>query len=130
MNCVIKVMNIMKQMFLIALFFISVGSTSFKEAEHQLLATSMRITVLDNLGNVVENAQVTIYGNRGDYENEENSVAGPETTDAKGRVTFKKLDEKSYYVRVKKGDKSNYNEGEKTGVLLRGKLNKFNIIIS
>ena len=120
----------MKQVFLIALFFISVGSTSFTGAEHQLLATSMRITVLDNLGNVVENAQVTIYANRGDYENEESAVAGPEKTDSKGRVTFKKLEEKSYYVRVKKGEKNNYNEGEKTGVLMQGKLNKFNIIIS
>ena len=79
---------------------------------------------------MVENAQVTVYGNRGDYENEENAVAGPDFTDRKGRVTFKNLDEKSYYVRAVKGEHSNYNEGEKTGVLLKGKLNKFNIIIN
>lgn len=119
----------MKQFFLIGLFFVVLGNSSFTVVEHAVLPTSMRITILDRLGNVVENAQVSIYGNRGDYENEENAVAGPEFTDKKGRVSFKNLDEKAYYVRAMKGEKSNYGEGEMTGVLFKGKVNKFNIII-
>lgn len=98
-------------------------------AEFQILSTGVRITVLNNLGNVVENAKVTMYKNWDDYENEENAVAGPVFTDKKGRVTIKNLEEKSYYVQVVKGDANNYGEGEQTGVLKKGKVNKFNIII-
>jgi uncharacterized GH25 family protein len=89
----------------------------------------MRITVLSRLGNPVENAKVTVFENREDYENEENAIAGPAFTDAKGRVTFKNLDEKQYYVQVIKGDDSNYGDAEQTGKLDKGKLNKFNIVI-
>lgn len=96
----------------------------------QLFMTSLRITVIDEIGNVVENAQVTVYGNSGDYESGENPVAGPELTDDKGRVTFKDLDSKSYYIEAKKGDKSNYGGGEKTEVLDKNKLNKLNVVIS
>ena len=92
--------------------------------------TSLRITVLDELGNVVENAQVTIYGNRGDYEKSENAVAGPELTDQKGRVTFKDLDAKAYYILARKGDRSNYGGGEMTDVIAKNKLNKLNVVIS
>ena len=98
-------------------------------AEYQVLSTGMRITVLSRLGNVVENAKVTVYNNQEDYENEENSVAGPAFTDGKGRVTFKNLEEKQYYVQVIKGDESNYGDAEQTGKLKKGKLNKFNIVI-
>ena len=70
----------------------------------QILPTGMRITVLSRLGSPVENAKVTVYNNQEDYENEENSIAGPAFTDEKGRVTFKNLEEKQYYVQVIKGD--------------------------
>lgn len=97
---------------------------------NQVLSTALRVTVLDNLGNVVENAKVTLYGNSGDYENSENAVAGPSFTDAKGRVTFKGLEAKAFYVEAKKGEKSNYGEAEKTSILDKGKTNKVNIIIN
>ena len=95
----------------------------------QILQTGMRVTVLSRLGNTVENAKVTVYETRDDYDNEENAVAGPAFTDDKGRVTFKNLDEKEYYVQVIKGDENNYGDAEQTGKLFKGKLNKFNIVI-
>lgn len=99
------------------------------EAESQFMSTSMRITVLSRLGNAIENAKVTVYQNQKDYENEENSVAGPAFTDEKGRVTFKNLEEKQYYVQVIKGDDNNYGDAEQTSKLKKGKINKFNIVI-
>lgn len=98
-------------------------------SRHQVISTGMRITVLSRLGNPVENAKVTVFETREDYENEENAIAGPAFTDAKGRVTFKNLDEKQYFVQAVKGDDSNYGDAEQTGKLIKGKLNKFNIVI-
>lgn len=98
-------------------------------SEHQIIATGMRITVLSRLGNPVENAKVTVFENQEDYENEENAIAGPAFTDKKGRVTFKNLDEKQYFVQVIKDDANNYGDAEQTGKLDKGKLNKFNIVI-
>lgn len=108
--------------------FLMISVTSV-EAEYQILPTGMRITVLSRLGNIIENAKVTVYANQEDYENEENAVAGPAFTDGKGRVTFKNLEEKQYYIQVIKGDENNYGDGEQTGKLKKGKTNKFNIVI-
>jgi len=110
------------------IFFIVLGSTAVS-AELNILPTGMRITVLSRLGNPVENAKVIVYETREDYDSEENSIAGPAFTDEKGRVTFKNLDEKHYFVQVVKGDESNYGDGEQTGKLKKGKINKFNIVI-
>jgi uncharacterized GH25 family protein len=99
------------------------------DAKAQMMSTSMRITVLSSLGNNVENAKVTVYENQKDYENEENAVAGPAFTDEKGRVTFKNLEEKQYYVQVVKGEENNYGDAEQTSKLKKGKINKFNIVI-
>jgi len=120
----------MKNLNLKALLFLALAvSLSSYTVDYQIFPTSMRITVISRLGNPVENAQVTIYQNRDDYENEENAVAGPELTDRKGRVTFKNLEEKQYYVQVVKGDNSNYGDAEQTNKLEKGKMNKFNIVI-
>ena len=99
------------------------------DAGFQILPTGMRITVLSRLGNPVENAKVTVYETREDYDNEENSIAGPVFTDAKGRVTIKNLEEKQYFVQVIKGDENNYGDAEQTEKLIKGKINKFNIVI-
>ena len=90
----------------------------------------MKVTVLNSLGNPVEGAKVTIYETREDYESEKNAVAGPELTDSKGRVTFKNLEEKRYFIQAVKDDMNNYGEGEQTDKLKKGKVNKFNVIIS
>lgn len=119
----------MKKFLSIIVVFFIISTTSFVSAELSLLPTGMRITVLSRLGNVVENAKVTVYETRDDYDNEENAIAGPSFTDAKGRVTFKNLEEKEYFVQVLKGNESNYGDAEQTGKLIKGKVNKFNIVI-
>ncbi len=119
----------MKRIHSLAMVFMLIfGMASISEANHYL-PTGVRITVLSRLGNPVENAKVVLYATREDYDNEENPVAGPDFTDEKGRVTFKNLDEKKYYVQVTKGDENNYGDAEETSKLIKGRVNKFNIII-
>jgi uncharacterized GH25 family protein len=118
----------MKNLLSLALLFLIVSINPI-DAESQLMSTGMRITVLSRLGNTIENAKVTVYQNKKDYESEENAIAGPAFTDEKGRVTFKNLEEKEYYVQVIKGDDNNYGDAEQTGKLKKGKINKFNIVI-
>jgi len=119
----------MKNLSILTFIFTLALTLSSFSAEYQILSTGMRITVLSRLGNPIENAKVTVYASREDYENEENQIAGPAFSDSKGRVTFKNLEEKQYYVQVIKGDESNYGDAEQTGKLKKGKLNKFNIVI-
>jgi uncharacterized GH25 family protein len=119
----------MKRLSIATLIFAMAFTTFAFTSEYQVLSTGMRITVLSRLGNPVENAKVTVFNNQEDYENEENAVGGPSFTDAKGRVTFKNLEEKQYHLQVVKDDASNYGDAEQTGKLKKGKLNKFNIVI-
>ena len=112
----------------VVVFFVMITSLNVS-AELQVLSTGMKITVLSRLGNQIENAKVTVYATQDDYDNEENSVAGPAFTDAKGRVTFKNLEDKVYFVQVIKGDENNYGDAEQTNKLKKGKMNKFNIVI-
>ncbi len=95
----------------------------------QLLPTSLRITILNELGNVEEGATVTIYASDEDYKKEENPVMEAQQTDKKGRVTFKGLKPQVYFVNAEKGEKNNYGAGVQTDELEEGKVNKVNIII-
>jgi len=93
------------------------------------LPTSLRITVLNELGNVVEGADVTLFATDEDYRKEENPVMDSQQTDRKGRVTFKNLQPKTYFVLAEKGDLNNNAAGVQTDILQEGRLNKVNIII-
>jgi uncharacterized GH25 family protein len=119
-----------RQIFYLLVAFTFLFPLTIAETNAQIRSTGVRITVFDRLGSLVENAKVTIYETREDYENEENAVAGPSFTDSKGRVTFKNLDVKVYFVQVIKGEENNYGDAEQTGELQKGKLNKFNKLCS
>lgn len=119
----------MKRLILISLVsFLAFAQT--QEATAQIFSTKLKITVLNDLGNVVEDARVTIYRNEADYIKETNAVQPYQLTDSKGRVTFKNLETRSYYVIVRKGDMDNSNGGEIISELSKGKVNKANIVIS
>lgn len=91
--------------------------------------TTLRITTLNDLGNVEDSVQVTLYRTLKDYREEVNPVAEPQFSDKKGRTTFKKLDPVKYYIHAEKGDKSNIGGGVETNTLEEGKINKLTIII-
>ena len=101
-----------------------------QKSQAQLFKTKLQITVVDILGNIVQDAKVILYKNRTDYEKEVNPVQEFKLSDNKGRVTFKKLDTRAYYVIVRKGDLDNFGGGEKTSVLEEKKNNKSTIVIT
>ncbi|WP_109831402.1 carboxypeptidase-like regulatory domain-containing protein [Reichenbachiella versicolor] len=94
-----------------------------------LLPTSLKITVLNELGNPVESAKVTLYKTKEDYKAETNPVTETMLTDEKGIVKFKNLEPIPYYVLAELDKKSNIGAGVLTNTLLEGKTNKVNTII-
>ena len=118
----------MKRLILLSFFFCF---TALKqEANAQIFNTKLKITVLDELGNFVPDAEVTLYASLEDYKAETNPVQKTLLTDSKGKITFKKLENSQYYVIVRKGDKDNSGGGELIGNLEKGKVNKANVVIS
>ncbi|EMR01266.1 putative lipoprotein, rSAM/lipoprotein system [Cesiribacter andamanensis AMV16] len=95
----------------------------------QIMKTSLRVTVLDELGNPVEGATIQVYTNDKDYRASTNPAVPMATTNAKGMVTIKDLDAKPYFLDVVKGDKDNRGAGYQTDVLQANRINKINIII-
>lgn len=117
----------MKKILLIAFFALFVFQAHEAQAQ---FSTKLRVTVLDELGNTVEGASVTLFKSKRDYEKEINPVRETAMTDEKGRVLFKKLAAISYYVIVRKGEKDNLGGGEIISALTPKRLNKVNVIIS
>ena len=101
-----------------------------QKSQAQLFKTKLRITVVDKLGNIVQDAKVTLYKSKVDYDKEVNPVQAFQLTDSKGRVTFKGLSTIAYYVIVRKGDLDNFGGGEKTSRLEEKKMNKSTIVIT
>jgi uncharacterized protein (DUF2141 family) len=95
----------------------------------QILPTKLRIQVRNNLGNLTEGVEVTLYGSEEDYNKEINPVTQTQITDKKGRVTFEDLESKVYFVLAEKGELNNYGGGILTDTLRAGRVNKTTIII-
>ncbi len=108
-----------------AFFLIIVLSFSLKPG----LKTNLRITILNELGNVEDSVVVTLYTNKNDYRENKNPVVPLQYTDTKGRATFSDLEPIEYYIHAQKGDKTNVGAGVVADVLKKGKLNKLTIII-
>lgn len=95
----------------------------------QVLNTSLRLTVINELGNPVEGARVTLYNNQEDYRQEQNPVTETQISDKKGRVRFGKLEPKVYYILAEKDGMSNAGAGVQTGELQSGRINKSTVIV-
>lgn len=110
-----------------ALMLLAIVFMAFAPA--QIVKTSLRVTVLDELGNPVEGATIQVYGNDKDYRASTNPVVEVSTTNAKGLAIIKGLSAKAYFLDVEKGDKNNRDAGYQTDVLQANRINKINIII-
>ena len=119
----------MKKVTTLFLGLILIGLTiSSFDAHAEFLPTKLRITVIDELGNIVEGATITLYKNEADYRSNENPIQSLKT-DKKGRATFTDLEPVSYFIDARKGDKNNDGKGAVTAPLLEGKINKINTVI-
>ncbi|MFY0601335.1 MAG: carboxypeptidase regulatory-like domain-containing protein [Cyclobacteriaceae bacterium] len=110
---------------LLTLFIIGIFSFQNKEG---FLPTKLKISVIDNLGNFVEGASVSIYTSEEDYRASENAIARVSSNE-KGQALFKGLEPISYYIDAQKGDLNNNAAGVKTAALKEGRVNKVNTII-
>ena len=113
-----------RRIFTMLLLTAVMGFAAQNEASAQIFSTKLKITVLDELGNVVPDAKVLLFKNKADWEKEANEVQPFKLTNIKGQVTFKKLTQETYYVLVRKGDKDNIGRGEKVEKMVAKKLNK------
>ena len=95
----------------------------------QLVPTSLKITVRNELGSLESGATVTLYATKEDYEKSMNPVASGKT-DAKGIVFFQKLEQLNFYMNAEKGERNNFGAGEKIDALAPNKVNKVTVIIS
>ena len=98
-------------------------------APAQIMKTSIRVTVLDELGNPVEGAKILLYQNESDYRSSTNPVVPEVQTNNKGIAKVSDLEAKKYFIDVRKGDKSNIGAGIQTNTLEANRINKLNIII-
>ncbi len=117
----------MKKIHFITLIGIVLIASSFKVSAPA--STSLRIAVLDNLGNIIEGATVTLYSSAENYRNETNPVTEPRLTDAKGIVKFKKIQAVKYFIYVTKDDMNNIGNGVESDSLEEGKVNRITIVI-
>ena len=109
--------------------FVSFIALGFLSSHTARLPTSLKITVLNSLGNPVADASVTLYGSEDDYRDEKNAVSETLMTNEKGQVIFKKLESKIYFVHVVKEKMNNDGGAAQTNKLESGKQNKVNIVI-
>ncbi len=116
----------MRKTVFFALILATAMSTGFEWNE--TLATSLKITVRNDLGNIEAGVLVTLYKNKEDFQKEEHFVLKSHTNE-KGVATFKGVDAVAYYVSAVKGDMDNYGAGVQTNPLDANKVNKVTIII-
>ncbi len=107
-------------------FLIGMANTFSTQA--QLFPTKLTVTVIDGLGNIVEDAEVKLYKTEADYR-ASNNVLFTAKTDKKGRVKFKAVEAISYFMEVTKGELNNNGEGVKTSALTAKRNNKVNVVI-
>lgn len=101
----------------------------FSSFTSQMIPTSLKMTVRNELGSLESGVTVTLYANKADYEKSENAVFSGKT-DAKGLIYFQGLEQLNYYVSAEKGDKNNFGAGEKLDSLTPNRVNKVTVIIS
>ena len=118
----------MKAIKLIVLVASLLQLTHFSTSYAQIIKTSLTLTVRDEIGNTVQDANVKLFEKEDDYVAEKNWVTEG-TTDEKGVVKFKNLKAIPYFVLAKKDDKDNAGGGEQTGKLEEKKFNKATIVI-
>jgi len=114
-----------KYYLLVGLLAVLVLNTSYQG----FLKTSLEITIRDRLGNIVEGVKVKIYNTYDDFNKDTNFIQEPQQTNAKGKVLFKNLEAKPYYISAVKDDNNNYGDGEMVDKLIANRKNKVTIII-
>lgn len=119
----------MKKYLIISLLTVfALGISAYTYADLHLLPTSLKVLVIDELGNPVPGAEVSLFKTEEDYRAGENLLV-KKTTDKDGEVVFKKLEVGSYFVHADYDGKTNVGGGVQTEKLVEGRINKVNTIV-
>ena len=113
----------MKTLSLASLFLILVSFSIFT-----VKPAKVKIIVVDENSNLVEGANVSLYINQERYKTEKNASASGKTN-SKGIIQFKNLEERIYYIHVRKGDLNNNGGSIQTDTLHASSKNRFQIMI-
>ncbi|MDX2301735.1 MAG: hypothetical protein NW226_02995 [Microscillaceae bacterium] len=90
-------------------FFLLLGiSLSFWACDMPTAYGDLSVTVLDDRGNELDSAEVTIYLTEDDYNRETNPFLGPFLTDEDGKLKVFNLVDSVYYLDVVKGNLNNW----------------------
>ncbi len=113
--------------FIVTLFISSCHVDNSEEVEPQ--TTDLQITVVNELGQRINAANVTLYQLKTDYINNINAVDFG-TTDSKGVVTFKNLRTINYYFYIEKEPATNeFTEQKTIAPLTSNMLNTVTVLI-
>src|SRR5687767_8700501 len=96
-------MKIIKRNAMKKLLMLSVVVLLFTGFTTPFLKTSLTVTVRDDKGNLVSDANIKLYSNRENWEKEVGHFAEM-FTDDKGVAKFKEVTNLSIYLLVRKGD--------------------------
>jgi hypothetical protein len=92
--------------------------------------TSLEITVVDNVGNIISGAVVKIYKSYDDWNSQLNVISS-QTTDIFGKVSFTYLNPTKYFWLASKDCLNNINESNTTTTNLTSNvINKVNCMLS
>ena len=115
--------------FIISLAIVAMMAT-LVSTDTQIFKTALKVTILDDLGNIQQGAKVRLFESEADYKAETNAILPEEQgTDKKGVIWFRDIPAKAYWILAENGDLNNWSGGVKTGALEKKKINKINIII-
>ncbi len=113
--------------FILTLFISSCHVDNSEEVEPQ--TTDLQITVVNELGQRINAANVTLYQLKTDYTNNINAVDFG-TTDSKGVITFKNLRTINYYFYIEKEPATNeFTEQKTIAPLTSSMLNTVTVLI-
>jgi hypothetical protein len=87
------------------IFLIFAGCTK----DDQASSTSLKIRVIDDLGNSIPKVSVLLFTSLEDMEHQEKQIGLTQTSDTTGEVTFNDLQPLKYYWLAKKGCMNNIN---------------------
>jgi hypothetical protein len=110
----------------IASVIIGLALTSF--TIYQSGSTRMKITVVNEQEALIAGASVEVFKTKDSYKKEVAPVKSG-ITNKKGYIEFKNLEERVYYILVKKGEHNNHNGHVKTDTLSVAGKNRFKITI-
>ena len=110
----------------ITLVIIGLSLASF--TIYQTSTTRVKITVVNEQEAIIVGGSVEVFKTKDSYKKEVAPVASGKT-DEKGVIEFKKLEERVYYILVKKGELNNHNGNVKTDTLSVAGKNRFKITI-